>query len=342
MSRRNRDKDKFRKLAESARATRQQEQQPAAPALNLDYLNAATVVARDTKLIQIILVGCGGIGAYMAQHIGRIMRVLYDDKRGVNFTLVDPDIVEEKNLGRQLFCEAEIGQPKAVALARRYGGAWGLNTMAFVGEFTDNLLVGAELTILVGCVDNAAARKVLHETLQHNPERPNRKLLPRVWWLDCGNLKDTGRVMLGSAHSPREMAGAITGKQCISLPSPALQYPSLLIPQREEIEGTEMSCAEMAAANLQSLNINAAIAVQASDFLTRLLITNDLRRYQCAVNMASGSSKSFYVTPEMLAREIESMPQFVTSEQTGPTTREMAGRVIVDQLIEDARELQEV
>jgi hypothetical protein len=112
------------------------------------------------------------------------------------------------------------------------------------------------------------------------------------------------------------MRGAfLDGKKCISLPSPTLQYPSLLIPQPEELDGAEMSCAEMAAANLQSLNINAAVAVQAADMLTRLLVTRDLKRYQCAVNVAAGSVKSFYCTPEQVAEEIERPVSFVDGTQ---------------------------
>lgn len=283
------------------------------PALNLGFHNASVVTVPEFKIAQIILAGCGGIGAYMAMHIGRIMRVMYGDQKGVNLTLVDPDIVKEETLGRQYFCDAEIGQPKAIALARRLGQAWGINTMAYEGEYRENLLLGgAQLAVLVGCVDNAAARRSLSDTLMLNPESPGRHAPPHIWWLDCGNLKDTGRVMIGSAYSADQMRGTFfEKKQCIALPSPTLQYPSLLIPQPEEIAGTEMSCAEMAAANLQSLNINAAIAVQASDFLTRLLITNDLKRYQCAVNVAAGSVKSFYNTPEDVAREIERPVSFV-------------------------------
>lgn len=244
------------------------------------------------------------------------MRVLYDDGRGVNLTLVDPDVVEEKNLGRQLFCQSEVGEPKALALARRYGQAWGLNTMAFVGEYAENLLhTHSDLIVLVGCVDNAAARATLHETLGHNPQTTGEHTMPAIWWLDCGNLKDTGRVMLGSAYSVDQVRGAFIEKnKCIALPSPALQYPSLVIPQRDEDPTSEMSCAELQMANLQSLNINAAIAVQASDFLTRLLITNDLKRYQCAVNLAAGSVKSFYCTPDEIAREIEQPASFVMKE----------------------------
>lgn len=47
---------------------------------------------------------------------------------------------------------------------------------------------------------------------------------------------------------------------------------------------------------------------------TRLLITNDLKRYQCAVNLASGSVKSFYCTPDEVAREINCSPEFVTRQ----------------------------
>jgi len=312
MSKRSRSRNRWR---EQRPANRNPKPDPAP--LNLDFANAATVVTPDWQDVQIILAGCGGIGAYMAQHVGRLMRVIYQNGKGVNLTLVDPDRVEEKNLGRQLFCEAEIGESKAVALARRYGSAWGLNTMAFEGEYSESVLMGdSDLIVLIGCVDNAKARGLLHETLTHNPEDP-RLAPPREWWLDSGNLRDTGRVMLGSAYHAEQCRGAfVDKKKVISLPSPALQYPSLLIPGPDEVAGKEMSCAELQAANLQSLNINAAIAVQAADMLTRLLVTNDLKRYQCAVNLASGSVKSFFCTPEEIAREIGRPTSFVLHEES--------------------------
>jgi hypothetical protein len=72
-----------------------------------------------------------------------------------------------------------------------------------------------------------------------------------------------------------------------------------------------MSCAEMAAANLQSLNINAAIAVQVADMMTRLLLTHNLKRFACGVNVAAGSVKSSYVTPADVARAIDHPASFV-------------------------------
>jgi PRTRC genetic system ThiF family protein len=316
MSKRRREKHRLSQLARQHATQQQQPPAPQAPALNLDFMKASTVVTRDFDTVQIIIAGCGGIGAYVAQYVGRLLYVLYNNGKGANLTLVDPDVVKEENLGRQLFCNAEIGVPKAVALARRYGHAWGLNTTAFVGEYSESLIIrDSGLIVLVGCVDNAAARADLHHTLGHNPQEAHVETAPSIWWLDCGNLKDTGRVMLGSAHEVEQLEGSfIEKKKCLTLPSPALQYPSLLIPAPEEVPNREMSCAEMQAANLQSLNINAAIAVQASDFLTRLLITNDLKRYQCAVNVASGSVKSFYCTPEEIAREIGESVDFVKAD----------------------------
>ncbi len=282
------------------------------PALDMGYLNAAVVTPPDFKVAQIVLIGGGGIGAYMAMHIGRLMSVLYRSDKGVHLTIVDPDTVEEVNLGRQLFCHAEIGVPKAEALARRYGQAWGLNVSSYVGEFDESLLIGTDLTVLVGCVDNAAARRTIAETLKHNPEASGPGSQPPFWWLDCGNLRDTGRVLLGTAFEFDQLRGAFTErKQCLALPSPAQQSPGLLEPQPEELAYGNMSCAEMAAANLQSLNINARIAAEAADFITRLLITKDLKRFACEVNIAAGSTKSIYATPDEVARVIRKPASFL-------------------------------
>lgn len=292
---------------------------PPAPAANLDFYHASTVLTREFETVQIVLVGCGGSGAYVAQHISRIARVLFDQNAAVQFTLVDPDRVQEKNIGRQLFSDCHVGQEKAVVLARRHGLPLGLNTMAFVGEYGEEMLFGrSDLIVLVGCVDRPEARRALAATLRHNPEEPGPNALPRIWWLDCGNVRDAGRVLLGSAYTYDQMRGAFYAghKKCISLPGPALQYPSLLVPQREDDPDSGMSCAELAAANLQSLNINAAVAAQAADMLTRLLITRDLKRYASVVNVESGVVKSYYVTPEQVARDIGKPKGYVLAEES--------------------------
>lgn len=280
------------------------------PRVDLGFFSAATIKTREWSAVHLVQVGAGGTGSYLAQHVGRIQRELHAQSIPTHWTIVDPDVIEEKNIGRQLFCRAELGVPKADALMRRYGQAWGLNVSSYVGRFDDSILMGTDLVVLIGCVDNAAARRELHDTLEQNDEMHDG--WPRVWWLDCGNLRDTGRVLLGTAADPAGVQGCFPdAKQCYALPGPGLQFPDLLEDRPEDLPEPEMSCAEMAAVNLQSLSINARIAAEASDFLTRLLVTRDLKRFRCDINLAAGSAKSYYATPEEVSRTINQTVAYV-------------------------------
>jgi hypothetical protein len=93
-----------------------------------------------------------------------------------------------------------------------------------------------------------------------------------------------------------------------------MQSPGLLEPQPEELAESGMSCAAMAAANLQSLNINARIAAEGADMITRLLVTKDLKRFACEVNLAAGTVVSKYVTPEEVAGVIKRPVSFLLEE----------------------------
>lgn len=270
--------------------------------LDLGYLNAATVLAKkpEASPITIYLVGCGGTGSFMALHIGRLLRTLGDGGQKARAVFIDHDRVELKNIGRQLFCDAELNQNKAQALAFRYGAAWGNEITAIPSRFQASIVTHSEqraddaLHVIVGCVDNAAARREIARALAWNkPKRP-----PSVWWLDCGNHSDAGQVLLGTATNKRQLAGAFPSATiCQSLPAPSLQRPEIFKPRPEETNGHRLSCAELAAANLQSQNINSRIAAEASDFLTRLLVTRDLKRFACELNLAAGSMRSSYATP---------------------------------------------
>ena len=160
-------------------------------------------------------------------------------------------------------------------------------------------LHGGDLWIFVGCVDNPAARRELSACPTHNQE----KRAPDIWWLDCGNHQDAGQILLGSALTVAQLKGAFPSTEiCQSLPSPSLQQPELLTTKAGEKAKKKMSCAELAAANLQSLNINNRIAAEAADMLTHLLVTRNLKRFACEINLAAESMKSFYATPEEVAR----------------------------------------
>jgi tRNA A37 threonylcarbamoyladenosine dehydratase len=65
--------------------------------------------------------------------------------------LIDPDKVEQKNVGRQLYTEADVGQPKAHVLMRRFNMALGLDINAIdqpVSACAD-LVVAREQDLLI-------------------------------------------------------------------------------------------------------------------------------------------------------------------------------------------------
>lgn len=278
--------------------------------LDLSFAQSATILAKlpERGVITVVQVGGGGTGSYMAQHLGRIMVALRDKGKRARAFIIDHDTVDKKNVGRQLFCPSEIGEYKAVCLARRYGTAWGLDVTAFPRKF-DRDWFGKiqrvehdDLTFIIGCVDNAAARKEITFCTHGHSKTP------QIWWLDCGNHEDTGQVLLGNVEKVEYLKDAFPSKTiCAKLPSPAIQHPELVIQKKEKKK--RMSCAEMLEANLQSLNINAAVAVQAAEMLTRLVISQDLKRFACEINLAAGNMKSYYATPEQVAASIGQIPK---------------------------------
>ena len=248
--------------------------------------------------------GLRGTGSWLAPDLARLACALKSTERQIDITFVDPDVVEERNVYRQNFCFAETGRPKAIALALRYSAAWGVEIRA-VAEPFDPGRVRMEwdaLTVLVGCVDNAAARKSIAETLKHNQG------VPQTWWLDVGNDRESGQVLLGSAATVAQVRHAFDNRAfCQCLPGPALQEPALLAATPDE--SMELSCEEMAVADTQSLSINKRMAAEAADYLCRLLGGGRLLKFATYLDLASGSARSRYITPASVAAACNLSPE---------------------------------
>lgn len=63
------------------------------------------------------LIGCGGVGSYVAQTLSRMNVFLPEGD--IHFW--DGDIIEERNIDRQLFGHDDIGKRKSAVIAERYG-----------------------------------------------------------------------------------------------------------------------------------------------------------------------------------------------------------------------------
>lgn len=274
--------------------------------LNLDfeYANSTPLLLKDYSHLHLWLVGCGGTGSYVAESLARLAYVFKQVGENVNITFVDPDIVEGKNLGRQRFCQSELGLNKATTLALRYNLTWGLEISAIPDYFDPKLVKSYwnDLVIIIGCVDNSAARRSLGKTLENNRHAE----IPRIWYLDAGNNFDSGQILLGSHNSLEELTPHLDKFKKIgimgALPSPVLQCPNLIELRPEELGNTHLSCAELANLNAQSLTINQTIASIVTDYLFRLTLTKDLRKFATFLNLKSGSMRSEFISCSSLIK----------------------------------------
>ncbi len=143
--------------------------------------------------VKIVMLGAGGTGGHIAPHL---YRLLYALNRPVRFIICDGDVVEPKNLVRQNFIPADLGENKAKVLAERYSTVFGMETeyvpnfvedenqlkalltqqSYFVGDRRDRL--APEQVILIGAVDNNRSRQLCHRVFYQAEEL--------IYWSYCG------------------------------------------------------------------------------------------------------------------------------------------------------------
>lgn len=237
-----------------------------------------TQLARSEREATIVLVGCGGTGGFLAE---AVCRLLLDTP--ARLYLVDPDRVEAHNVARQAFDRREIGRFKAEVLAerlaRRFGREIGYSVLPYDRELHARVFGNARsrLNLLLGCVDNAAARRAIAATLDERAW--NHTYAPSslsVWWLDCGNGRSSGQVLLGNVTRPEGLRGAFFARSgvCHALPAPSLQRPDLLNappPASESGPGYTPDCAEAVVRGDQGPTINQVVTAIAASYVEKLL-----------------------------------------------------------------------
>lgn len=246
---------------------------------------------------KIIVVGCGGTGSFVAEGLCRLL--IGSD---IPLLLIDHDRVELHNLARQNFYEGDLDKFKSQALAERLSRQY-QRRIAYsvypympdlIGEsFGGGLRSPAIQGIIIGCVDNADARRQIGQTLRFGN-----------WWLDAGNGFSSGQVLLGSARN-LELLGSPFIKESgevEGLPMPSWQLPSLLAPPTTKQPDT-LDCAEAVAAEEQSPVINQAMATLALEFIYRLL-NKKLTWMGAYIDLDAGTLQAVPAEPNIVARMI--------------------------------------
>ncbi len=317
----------------------------AAPAtVDLSHLKAVPLklVALGAHTLRLYLIGTGGTGSWLAPHVVRLAHFLREANRmRVTVTFIDPDTVEPRNVFRQNFSKAEIAANKAETLALRLGAAWGTEIRMYKARFDQKMvdLAYGDVGVLIGCVDNAAARKSIAEALDHSPygwgggwSRGDSPALPHLLWLDCGNGENTGQVLLGSTSNVKILRSAFphfpNSTFCIQLPSPHLQHPDLLEPRASEFKATAAepaaSCAQTAFTGDQSPSINALVANVAATYLWRMFTDpKGLSTFASYCNVEALSVRSRFITPIEVARAMDKPEDWFQSQrrETGRVAR---------------------
>lgn len=265
-----------------------------------DTAPALTLQLPRYKHVWLTLVGCGGTGSHLASGLATLMGELVARNIECALTLIDGDVVEPKNVGRQLFTKGDIGKHKSLVLANRLIQSFGRpvlhrhtpiderdikNTFAAIDEHTLNVVIGA--------VDNPQARSIIARAVGHQAGD--------LWWLDCGNELHSGQVCIGNIADVQQMKGAAALGMIERLPAPHVVYPDLIaVPKAKKIKAGA-SCAELTAAGEQGLMINRMVAAHALAMLDAFF-HSDLRYFALAFDAVWGGTSPLVIDAPTLSR----------------------------------------
>lgn len=221
--------------------------------------------------VKVVMLGAGGTGGHIAPHL---YRLLYALERPVRFIICDGDVVEQKNLVRQNFIPADLGENKAKVLAERYSSVFGTETEyvpTFVeseeklkelltpqtwrmGAYRDSPIL-KEMVILIGTVDNNRSRQLCHRVFYEAEE---------LVYIDSGNGEHTGQIVCGVRSGGRTMYRPI-----------GAVYPDVL--KEMDKFPTELSCAEASVSAPQSIAANITAATAVVDLVYNILALGESR-----------------------------------------------------------------
>lgn len=266
---------------------------------------------------QLVIVGVGGTGGYVLQQTARLLYGLKAQGQPVPpVLLIDGDTVEEKNLLRQYFLPQDVGRKKADVLAERYGTAYGLDIGSFPNyanegtpmvppqrarrsrTFEEARESGAlieEGSVVVGCVDNAATRRLLHERLGS---------MDHVVYIDSGNSavappedpEHVDRYGLAAWRSRGWEGQVVAGVRLAGrwvIPFAGEVFPDLLevLSDEDKIPG-DPSCQVVAQSNPQRLMTNLMAATAVMAYLHTLLAEGVLLHHKTFFDARAGWIRS--------------------------------------------------
>lgn len=206
--------------------------------------------------IKIHLVGAGGTGSHVATCLARLNHSLRNRHHlGFDVCIIDPDIVEESNVGRQGFYSNEVGFSKSRMLVGRINRSFGTEWDCLQEDYNIHNL--RRPNIIISCVDKASVRYDIENELKHYrgrySERDN-----VYYWMDFGNTTTTGQVIMGTVSEYIEQPKSLQYMTVKKFPNIIQLFPNLRDMEKSEQQGE--SCSLIGHEQTQDLFVNSVLA----------------------------------------------------------------------------------
>lgn len=260
------------------------------------------VVLGDVNRFRIMVVGAGGTGSTLALFLAGLAFHARQKGIQVELTLVDHDVVELKNCGRQAVSlqAAQVGGvPKVADLALRTNAAYGLDIEAWPVKYEAGLARdwfhrdangSAPAHLIIGCVDNHLGRQEIARTIT--------AFDGRIWAIDSGNEQHSGQVLIGNLTDVSRIRLDRLGL-CSGLPSPYVQEPDLLTPDPDE---QHQSCAAMALTETQSLMVNRMAAAIVGQYVATFVLQRQILQMGSRFNLTPPAMTSRLITKSTIGQ----------------------------------------
>lgn len=215
----------------------------------------------------IFIIGVGGTGSHLTSFLTQLLGNNKDLKNKHRITLIDRDIVEEKNLRTQKFLSSDVGKSKAEVLSDRYSAVYDID-IGYIDSYIEDESKLKELisnssyrnSIIVSCVDNNKARRIIDKVF--NEGIKNRYYYSSLIYIDTGNSSGeeelTGQTVIG--YRKRDQ---------IILPSASTFFPQILEDEEEEVP--QESCGEVMLKNIQNIGANITSACTVFNLINSIL-----------------------------------------------------------------------
>ncbi len=245
--------------------------------------------------VTINVIGVGGTGSQVLNSLARMHSALNAlGHPGLFVKAIDPDVVSPANMGRQLFSSVDIGESKASVLIGRINRFFGTDWESSTEKYLEGTKIKSA-NITISCVDSGKARESIKKQLSNSVKAYKENLRYHVrhyerpiYWMDYGNMKDRGQVVIGTLEpikGPKESSEHVD-----QLPTVDFYHPEILKDKKGDDQGPSCSLAE--ALDKQDLFINTNLANLGLGLLWKMFRELHLKHHGLYINL-----DSFTTTP---------------------------------------------